>query len=102
MAHGQTLVGTVQAASTPAGPASANAPGRADLVRAAKAALALAFNMGGTTEVQPIPRAEASSVQGRTSAIAAADNGFVDLGGGVRLHIPPWYDELAAVGSVPR
>jgi hypothetical protein len=31
-----------------------------------------------------------------------SDNGFLNLGGGIKLQIPLWYDDLAKTGMVPR
>jgi hypothetical protein len=34
--------------------------------------------------------------------LVLADNGSLDLGGGVSFKIPLWYDDLAKTGQVPR
>jgi hypothetical protein len=34
--------------------------------------------------------------------LVLADNGSLDLGGGVTFKIPLWYDDLAKTGLVPR
>lgn len=69
-------------AATPAASASAGGPPPA----------AAAAGLG-------IPAAEASSVRMKH---VLADNGVLNLGGGVSFKIPLWYDDLAKTGLVAR
>ncbi|WIA28393.1 hypothetical protein OEZ86_010939 [Tetradesmus obliquus] len=56
----------------------------------AAAAAAAGFNAGGAAGA------------GARMTLVLADNGSLDLGGGLSLKIPLWYDDLAKTGMVPR
>lgn len=90
-----------QAGQHPAGAPAPATPPPAALVQAAKAALAAAFNLKGATDVVPLlsrPR----DAQGNISRRTVRNNGRIQLGEGVSLAIPLWYDDLAALGWLPR
>jgi len=98
-------VPVLQPSSSPG--AAGEAAGDADAARtsmllAARAALAAAFNLGGATDVKPLPRAKSTAATGRTSQLPVYDNGYIQLGEGLALRIPLWYDDMAKLGLVPR